>query len=54
VHPRLQDEAKKDPTVYDKFFKEFGNFIKEGACMDQINKVPTADSLGPTTPELPQ
>jgi TNF receptor-associated protein 1 len=41
----LQDEAKKDPTVYDKFFKEFGNFIKEGACMDQINKTDIAKLL---------
>ena len=36
---RLNDEAKKDPTQYDKFFLEFGTFLKEGACMDAINKV---------------
>lgn len=36
---RLQEEAKKDPEQYDKFFKEFGTFLKEGACMDAINKV---------------
>ena len=27
----LEDELKRDPVVYDKWFIEFGNFIKEGA-----------------------
>eukprot|EP00667_Euglena_gracilis_P003536 EG_transcript_3547 len=41
----LQEEAKKDPEQYDKFFKEFGTFLKEGACMDAINKAEIAKLL---------
>ena len=30
----LGDCALEDPTQYDKFFAEFGQFLKEGACTD--------------------
>ncbi len=31
----FQEEAKRDPALYsDKFWKEFGTFIKEGICTD--------------------
>jgi len=30
----LEDEARKDPVQYNKFFMEFGNFIREGVVMD--------------------
>jgi len=34
----LDDCAISDPEKYDKFFLEFGPFIKEGACTDFRNK----------------
>ena len=34
----LEDEARRNPEQYLKFFKEFGVFLKEGVCMDQIHK----------------
>ncbi|KAI8343130.1 Hsp90 protein-domain-containing protein [Chlamydoabsidia padenii] len=34
----LDGEAKKDPKKYNDFFLDFGQFIKEGACTDAMNK----------------
>lgn len=34
----LEDKAKKDVDEYKKFYKEFGNFLKEGACGDFNHK----------------
>ncbi len=30
----LDEESKKDPAKYNKFFEEFGNFLREGICTD--------------------
>eukprot|EP01112_Ceratiomyxa_fruticulosa_P011539 TRINITY_DN3133_c0_g1_i1.p1 TRINITY_DN3133_c0_g1~~TRINITY_DN3133_c0_g1_i1.p1 ORF type:complete len:941 (+),score=292.23 TRINITY_DN3133_c0_g1_i1:359-2824(+) len=30
----LDDEAKKDPVKYEKWFEDFGLFLKEGVCTD--------------------
>jgi len=30
----LEDESKKDPEAYQKWWTEFGNFLKEGLCTD--------------------
>eukprot|EP00462_Mataza_sp_D1_P018710 CAMPEP_0175141596 /NCGR_PEP_ID=MMETSP0087-20121206/12233_1 /TAXON_ID=136419 /ORGANISM="Unknown Unknown, Strain D1" /LENGTH=707 /DNA_ID=CAMNT_0016425109 /DNA_START=142 /DNA_END=2265 /DNA_ORIENTATION=- len=52
----LEDKAKKDSEAYMKFYDEFGNFLKEGACgdfthKDQIAKLLRFDSsLGATSP----
>ncbi|RHY33741.1 hypothetical protein DYB32_001457, partial [Aphanomyces invadans] len=35
----LDEQARKEPEKFDKFFAEFGQFIKEGVCMDFQNKV---------------
>ncbi|CAO3587161.1 unnamed protein product [Absidia cylindrospora] len=34
----LDGEAKKDAKKYNEFFMDFGQFIKEGACTDAMNK----------------
>ncbi len=34
----LLDEAKKDPESYDSFYKQFGNFLKEGVTSDFQNR----------------
>ncbi|KAJ2747849.1 hypothetical protein GGI20_000144 [Coemansia sp. BCRC 34301] len=34
----LQEEANRDAAKYDKFYKTFGSFIKEGACQDATNQ----------------
>ncbi|ETW10471.1 hypothetical protein H310_00768 [Aphanomyces invadans] len=34
----LDEQARKEPEKFDKFFAEFGQFIKEGVCMDFQNK----------------
>ncbi|CAH0479771.1 unnamed protein product [Peronospora belbahrii] len=34
----LEREATKDPEKFEKFFVEFGQFIKEGICTDFANK----------------
>lgn len=34
----LEQQSNKDPEKFDKFFKEFGQFIKEGICTDFSNK----------------
>ncbi|CAI2359030.1 unnamed protein product [Moneuplotes crassus] len=31
----LEDEVKKDPEKYNKWYSEFGNFLKEGLATDQ-------------------
>lgn len=41
----FDENSKKDPSQYDKFFKEFGNFIKEGACMDAVHRPDIAKLL---------
>lgn len=35
----LNEEMKLDPKKYDKFFTEFGSFLKEGICTDMQWKV---------------
>ncbi|KAI9922084.1 hypothetical protein PsorP6_002590 [Peronosclerospora sorghi] len=34
----LEQESTKKPEKFEKFFKEFGQFIKEGICTDFANK----------------
>jgi hypothetical protein len=34
----LEQQSNKDPEKFDKFFKDFGQFIKEGICTDFSNK----------------
>jgi len=34
----LSDKAKRDTEKYMEFYKEFGNFLREGACSDQENQ----------------
>jgi TNF receptor-associated protein 1 len=34
----LEEESKKDPEKYGEWFKEFGQFIKEGCCSDASQK----------------
>lgn len=34
----LKDIGKKDPEKYKSFFDQFGNYIKEGVCVDHQNK----------------
>ena len=34
----LEDESKKDPERYNKWFGEFQNFIKEGVTIDGENQ----------------
>jgi HSP90 family molecular chaperone len=41
----FDENAKKDPAEYDKFFREFGTFLKEGACMDVVHKAEIAKLL---------
>jgi TNF receptor-associated protein 1 len=33
----LDDELKRDPERYDRWFSDFENFLKEGLMMDQEN-----------------
>lgn len=33
-----QDLMKNDPAAYDRFYEEFGIFIKEGICTDMRMK----------------
>lgn len=35
----LLEEARKDQTEYNKFFSQFGVFVREGVCTDTDNKV---------------
>lgn len=41
----LEEEAKKDKQKYERFIKEFGPFIKEGCCTDQVHKMDLAKLL---------
>ncbi|KAJ1678115.1 hypothetical protein EV182_004742, partial [Spiromyces aspiralis] len=41
----LQDEAKKDPTKYLDFFRQFGTYIKEGVCADLDTQKETSKLL---------
>ena len=34
----IDDEAKRDPEKYAKWFKDFNTFLKEGIAVDQDNK----------------
>jgi len=34
----LEKESGQNKDKYDKFFSEFGNFLKEGVCTDYVNK----------------
>jgi HSP90 family molecular chaperone len=34
----LNDQARIDPEKYSKFYSEFGNFLREGACTDLPNQ----------------
>ena len=34
----IDDESKRDPEKYKKWFQDFGNFIKEGITVDSENK----------------
>lgn len=34
----LDDEAKRDPEKYKKWYNDFGMFIKEGIAVDSENK----------------
>lgn len=31
----LDDELKRDPVQYDKWYEDFSQFLKEGLMMDQ-------------------
>jgi TNF receptor-associated protein 1 len=35
----LEERLKSDPKMYDTWFAEFGNFIREGVCTDSENSV---------------
>nr|ANB27674.1 heat shock protein [Perkinsela sp. SMB-60] len=41
----LDEESRKNPEQYEKFVKEFGNFLKEGVCTDQVYKPDIAKLL---------
>ena len=41
----FEEEARKDRSKYEKIIKEFGGFLKEGVCTDQINKMDIAKLL---------
>jgi len=41
----LKDVAKKDPKAYDKWFKECGFFLKEGACTEPNHTQQIAELL---------
>jgi TNF receptor-associated protein 1 len=34
----IEDELKRDPAKYDKWYDEFNQFLKEGLMMDSENK----------------
>jgi TNF receptor-associated protein 1 len=41
----MEDEGRKDRAKYDRFFAEFGSFVKEGVCTDQVHKMDLAKLL---------
>lgn len=41
----IEEEARKDRTKYEKFIREFGSFLKEGVCTDQVHKMEIAKLL---------
>lgn len=41
----FEEEAKRDRTKYERFIKEFGPFLKEGVCTDQVHKMDIAKLL---------
>lgn len=41
----LEEESKRDRSKYERFIKEFGGFLKEGVCTDQVNKTDIAKLL---------
>ena len=45
VLKHLKDVAKKDPKAYDKWFKECGFFLKEGACTEPNHTQQIAELL---------
>jgi len=34
----IDDEAKRDPAAYKKWYADFGQFLKEGIAVDRDNK----------------
>lgn len=36
----IEDEARKDPEKYNKWFNDFQNYIKEGLTVDHENSEP--------------
>jgi TNF receptor-associated protein 1 len=41
----LDEEARRDRAKFERFIKEFGNFLKEGVCTDQVHKMEIAKLL---------
>ena len=41
----FEEEAKRDRTKYERFIREFGPFLKEGVCTDQVHKMDIAKLL---------
>ncbi|KEG14132.1 heat shock protein [Trypanosoma grayi] len=41
----LEEEAKQDRQKYERFIKEYGPFLKEGVCTDQVHKMELAKLL---------
>jgi len=41
----LEKESTRDKSKYEKFFSEFGNFLKEGVCTDYVHKEEIAKLL---------
>ncbi|CCW60899.1 unnamed protein product [Phytomonas sp. EM1] len=41
----FEEESKRDRVKYERFIKEYGPFLKEGVCTDQIHKMDLAKLL---------
>ncbi|EPY28323.1 TNF receptor-associated protein 1 [Angomonas deanei] len=41
----FEEESKRDKVKYERFIQEFGAFIKEGVCTDQVHKMELAKLL---------
>lgn len=41
----MEEEAKQDRQKYERFIKEYGPFLKEGVCTDQVHKMELAKLL---------